>query len=221
MAVRETLLAADFKELLLQHNTEKGVTQHHSPHPSPHAVLLPAWPRQPRKWLVPWLPASPNHEDTRWARKWPGEYSLSANQFHSDSEIKGADKLISNRRTRIPNVPSKRKHIKESSAEITASAVTIQVALGPDRTKMVLLLVHHVPTCFYGGQSEIAEQVTPLFLGPVSLGRPCKPQTMTKGFKRDRQQCWYLMACPCVSTWTSEPLGAVLGTKYCAQTPEL
>ena len=47
------------------------------------------------------------------------EHSLSTNQFYSDYGINTADKLMSNRKTRIPNVPSRRtdKYTEENSAE--------------------------------------------------------------------------------------------------------
>ena len=46
------LPAVDLEQLLLKHNTEKGVTQHHRPHPVPHATPGSIMPLQPSKQLV-------------------------------------------------------------------------------------------------------------------------------------------------------------------------
>ncbi|ELR47313.1 hypothetical protein M91_20979 [Bos mutus] len=42
----------DLEQLLLTHNTDKGVAQRHCPHPGPHAAAWSVWPLQPNKQLV-------------------------------------------------------------------------------------------------------------------------------------------------------------------------
>lgn len=48
----QPLPAIDLEQLLLTHNTDKGVAQRHCPHPGPHAAAWSVWPLQPNKQLV-------------------------------------------------------------------------------------------------------------------------------------------------------------------------
>lgn len=115
--------------------------------------------------------------------------------------------------------------LKKTVLKIIASTVKIRVARGPNGTKMVLLPVYHVTTRFRRGLGETAETSHTFIFGAWRLGAwdspaaPAQQPRPLKGTrKEDKLQCRYPVARPCVSAPVTEPLGAVLGTRYCAQT---